>query len=112
MTASSQRVRRCTPTTHQEYTHYNTNLVSNITRRPPCTTLFPYTTLFRSDHAPAFREAHPGLHLPAPLAGRAGAPKQRRCGREIKTIGWDLANASKPFRRAGSTEEHTTDIRA
>src|SRR5689334_24411073 len=31
-------------------------------RQPPCTTLFPYTTLFRSDHFKAINDAvgHPG----------------------------------------------------
>src|SRR5256885_3583868 len=30
-------------------------------RRPPRSTLFPYTTLFRSDHNPATPEVNPGI---------------------------------------------------
>src|SRR2546426_9047901 len=32
-------------------------------RRPPRSTLFPYTTLFRSDVARAIRAVHPHIHL-------------------------------------------------
>src|ERR1700704_1193705 len=57
----------------------------------------------RRDHAPAFREAHPGLHLAAHLAGHAGAPKQRRGRREIAPIGGDdglVDRAGETGRRA------------
>src|SRR5438067_6379673 len=45
--------------------------------RPPRSTLFPYTTLFRSEHRPgagrADGEAHDAVEAPAlPVAGRRG----------------------------------------
>ncbi len=49
----------------------------------------------RRDDAPAFREAHPGLHLLSDLAGHAGAAKQRRRDGMIAAIGADL---NKPRR--------------
>src|SRR5205823_14223753 len=73
------------------------SIIFSTTRRPPRSTLFPYTTLFRSrDHQPGLapapgaaqpddgRPVHPGHHEPAlaaahPLAGprRAGRPGDR-----------------------------------
>src|SRR5574340_145534 len=40
-------------------------------RRPPRSTLFPYTTLFRSHGEPARRDAHPRLHGTAPRIQRS-----------------------------------------
>src|SRR5207253_9114253 len=48
-------------------------------RRPPSSTLFPYTTLFRSSRpVPARRDAHAGAD-----AGRAGRHPLARAGRAI-----------------------------
>src|SRR5690348_17861765 len=53
-------------------------------RRPPRSTLFPYTTLFRSDHVLQTRAAHSPQHLPPlgpvaeDLAAEAGNPFARR----------------------------------
>src|SRR3712207_9447634 len=59
-------------------------------RRPPRSTLFPYTTLFRSDHLPADRAAarplprgvprHQGLRRPAGEHGGAGGALPRLFG--------------------------------
>src|SRR5256885_17224711 len=45
-------------------------------RRPPRSTLFPYTTLFRSPAIRAVPEARLGRHVPA--AGRSEVPRRRR----------------------------------
>src|SRR5574338_1215113 len=37
-------------------------------RRPPRSTLFPYTTLFRSPQSPQARRSWPGLGNPTPFA--------------------------------------------
>src|SRR5262245_62601166 len=42
-------------------------------RRPPRSTLFPYTTLFRSAHARAAQEGAPGRAAPGRGAPRPGA---------------------------------------
>src|SRR5437870_9759983 len=45
-------------------------------RRPPRSTLFPYTTLFRSDEY--FRRCHPGRGLAASVGPRHPGPVHRR----------------------------------
>src|SRR5438067_6131282 len=69
-------------------------------RRPPSSTLFPYTTLFRS---------HPGqqLHgLPLPLRG--GGPGGT-LGRGHALPGRALVPAKLP---AGRSEEHTSELQS
>src|SRR6187549_2168486 len=59
----------------------------------------------RSDHAPAFRKTHPGLHLPPDLA--SGAMKQRRGDGEIPAVCGDDSlgtRACQADRRAGGAE--------
>src|SRR2546426_9049516 len=66
-------------------------------RRPPRSTLFPYTTLFRS-------------HARPPVAGPAGAPDQRPRRR--------AGPARRPQRRrdvgglADRSEEHTSELQS
>src|SRR4051812_49495746 len=67
-------------------------------RRPPRSTLFPYTTLFRSD----CRRACSG----APSTFFAGADGADRAGGAISRA----ARASK--RRAGRSEEHTSELQS
>src|SRR2546427_1160901 len=55
-------------------------------RRPPRSTLFPYTTLFRSRGRAPRRPSHPGLR-------RSGAAKSR-------------------VRRAARSEEHTSELQS
>src|SRR5438094_3148947 len=61
-----------------------------MTRRPPRSTLFPYTTLFRSSAA--------RRRGPAPRRGSAGASRRRRPG----------------FHRCcwGRSEEHTSELQS
>src|SRR5689334_24841359 len=59
-------------------------------RRPPRSTLFPYTTLFRSDHPGA------GVSRPPAKPSRSQAPRRRRGA-------WD---------REGRSEEHTSELQS
>src|SRR2546429_7001254 len=71
-------------------------------RRPPRSTLFPYTTLFRSDREPMPTETPPGQlqlrRLCQPVVG------ERRCGH------------ARPRRMRGSihirSEEHTSELQS
>src|SRR5439155_25072031 len=65
----------------------------SITRRPPSSPLFPYTTLFRSPHRP----------LAAARSGRA--PRARR-----SSDGAVRAHAAHPG--AGRSEEHTSELQS
>src|SRR3712207_8120648 len=73
-------------------------------RRPPRSTLFPYTTLFRSrtdptDHAEQAHHPFAGGHRRRPAAG--GRPWPGRAG------------APAPARRvAGRSEEHTSELQS
>src|SRR2546430_5462090 len=69
-------------------------------RRPPRSTLFPYTTLFRS---PVSDAGVPGAAAPAGLAAVERAPAARmpsaaggRCGREA-LVGAQLSRRGHPF---------------
>src|SRR5256886_5671385 len=53
-------------------------------RRPPRSTLFPYTTLFRSDREPAPRPGVPFLSVVLALRARSGAALRRRAGRRAR----------------------------
>src|SRR5438874_5918663 len=55
-------------------------------RRPPRSTLFPYTTLFRSRRRPA-AQRKPGLRRPAPSARDRGFPRTSvpTCGGDRKS---------------------------
>src|SRR3989449_7050869 len=67
-------------------------------RRPPRSTLFPYTTLFRSSRAPPLHQARAGARLLAegnPGAARPARPA-RRCVR----------------RGRARSEEHTSELQS
>src|SRR3712207_7765522 len=79
-------------------------------RRPPRSTLFPYTTLFRSPESaarraraarPAARRPHPRAHGPAATASaaRRTAPPRR-------------ARTSPRPRRPPRSEEHTSELQS
>src|SRR2546422_7720433 len=63
-------------------------------RRPPRSTLFPYTTLFRSDHA----GAHRGLGAQGPRGHRADR------GAELQLVGCPAAQER--------SEEHTSELQS
>src|SRR5260370_24649577 len=62
-------------------------------RRPPRSTLFPYTTLFRSQSAVTDRQ-------------KSGRPPERRKQRGIRTADPGLAQ------RYGRSEEHTSELQS
>src|SRR5262245_62368900 len=72
-------------------------------RRPPTSTLFPYTTLFRSPSRDRDR-------APLGLAVREGDPRRRRA-RGQPGRGVDAARARRVGRRARS-EEHTSELQS
>src|SRR5438046_7932892 len=68
-------------------------------RRPPRSTLFPYTTLFRSRGAPAARR-RPSLRVAPGSAGRAGHDVAR------------TRRASSAGSARGRSEEHTSELQS
>src|SRR2546423_10702122 len=66
-------------------------------RRPPRSTLFPYTTLFRSEEIAGSRCRCHGTCL-----GRFGGSGQYNCGGEI----------GKRFVRPARSEEHTSELQS
>src|SRR5256885_12715186 len=84
-------------------------------RRPPRSTLFPYTTLFRSELAPSFlqarlgacqlrvRLAHPGLGL-----GRGGLEH----GQRQAAVFQGVIPLRAPDRERVRSEEHTSELQS
>src|SRR3712207_7369170 len=72
-------------------------------RRPPRSTLFPYTTLFRSRP----RDAHPHLHRHGPRRPRGGQ-RPAGGGRKVSPAGL------RPEARGGTarSEEHTSELQS
>src|SRR3712207_7761139 len=77
-------------------------------RRPPRSTLFPYTTLFRSD-VPIHRVA--GVPFP-PYPQIMLAPSNPRVGRALKKFRPDLIHAVNPFVLGSRSEEHTSELQS
>src|SRR3712207_7000421 len=81
-----------------------------MTRRPPRSTLFPYTTLFRS------ADGHPRPALRAAAVPALGRPRRRR-GRGRRVDPW-TARRPRPARPppAGAavrrSEEHTSELQS
>src|SRR5256885_10996865 len=76
-------------------------------RRPPRSTLFPYTTLFRSPHRPA--RGGPALVAPLAHAARMAAVR-RRAAAAVRAVcaGPDPVHARHPRR----SEEHTSELQS
>src|SRR2546429_3786608 len=74
-------------------------------RRPPRSTLFPYTTLFRSPHSPAFRQGtgtpRPPSPAPWPVRSTSGARGARASHA-----------ASVRLTPGGRSEEHTSELQS
>src|SRR5436309_5047553 len=72
-------------------------------RRPPRSTLFPYTTLFRSEGgrllAPRRREDH---------EKNAAEARHRRGGQQHPLLGWQLERCHQHDR----SEEHTSELQS
>src|SRR2546427_4003046 len=63
-------------------------------RRPPRSTLFPYTTLFRSGH-----------RRDGDLVGRESHP-------ECRALVWPEARGRRRARRVARSEEHTSELQS
>src|SRR2546430_741519 len=79
-------------------------------RRPPRSTLFPYTTLFRSSHSPKTRDRPIELKRPAPAAVLEHEPcdtpdEDRRRDRNQAVPKDDLPSGEAGERRAGRCQE-------
>src|SRR2546429_2766510 len=78
-------------------------------RRPPRSTLFPYTTLFRSSRQPAASRWNPGPAAPRRLAtvtvaARSCRPDGGAAGRRVRGPGHPFA--------VGRSEEHTSELQS
>src|SRR2546430_14410861 len=92
-------------------------------RRPPRSTLFPYTTLFRSwsdDLAAAIRKDRPRIkfgsrlwwHLMLHVPRMVDAEPCKECGKEIpKTAGWGTRRWAR-LNRDYRSEEHTSELQS
>src|SRR5688572_32409073 len=67
-------------------------------RRPPTSTLFPYTTLFRSEPAAVLRPAH--HHLAAVVQRRGAQREDRHVRLRVPAVGRDRS------------EEHTSELQS
>src|SRR3712207_8229764 len=71
-------------------------------RRPPRSTLFPYTTLFRSSHPRAVHRLRVRrAHHEVPESGRRGAVRQPRVRDPVPDVPRDLRS-----------EEHTSELQS
>src|SRR2546426_9384592 len=83
-------------------------------RRPPRSTLFPYTTLFRSGRPVGRADADPQLHF-RQLVERCTGARQRAMGRvrsdELREDGLELeTEIGEPL--AERSEEHTSELQS
>src|SRR2546427_9110173 len=84
-------------------------------RRPPRSTLFPYTTLFRSQddrgehHIQGARGARAGPPRADPHAGVTGGPVARGARGEVFRA---LRDSDRPRRLATRSEEHTSELQS
>src|SRR3712207_8102608 len=74
-------------------------------RRPPISTLFPYTTLFRSDRVDVAREDEPRV------AHRLAAREVELAHREEERLPAELVHADLE-RDARRSEEHTSELQS
>src|SRR2546428_10183838 len=74
-------------------------------RRPPRSTLFPYTTLFRSRHSPSPGGARRGY-------GRGGADAARAARRVSRRQRVYFPSGTPPRGREVRSEEHTSELQS
>src|SRR5260370_10609130 len=75
-------------------------------RRPPRSTLFPYTTLFRSHRAR--RQGQPVDAVLLPVADLAGAePRRRQVARRL-----EAADPRRLLQARHRSEEHTSELQS
>src|SRR5690242_21056875 len=87
-----------------------------LLRRPPRSTLFPYTTLFRSHALDRSRRADQRRTAPAALRGRRaeGQPRGRQDHRHLRRSGGDHPQRVPSSLRRGRlrSEEHTSELQS
>src|SRR5258707_11488313 len=77
-------------------------------RRPPRSSLFPYTTLFRSLQIPAFLARQTDLLLAAGKTGRVINVKKAQY-----LSPWDMGNVAEKVASTGNrSEEHTSELQS
>src|SRR3712207_8626225 len=78
-------------------------------RRPPRSTLFPYTTLFRSVVNVAANSSNACSRATNGAAGPSGGGTAERKG---GSVSGDTANSGSPERFSGRSEEHTSELQS
>src|SRR5690242_21066575 len=78
-----------------------------MTRRPPRSTLFPYTTLFRSVRAQAYPERPVHLLLTFASGGQADILARLVTDRMRESLGQQIIVEPKP-----RSEEHTSELQS
>src|SRR3712207_7402528 len=76
-------------------------------RRPPRSTLFPYTTLFRSDRKPVVLVTKVGV-----LAREPVVLSRQRCYFLLGNSGSGLDLVALLFPKLGRSEEHTSELQS
>src|SRR3712207_8444926 len=77
-------------------------------RRPPRSTLFPYTTLFRSQVGPRLDHRRAAVGLPAERAVADGVGAQHPGGRRAALLG----DVQEPPSQRHRSEEHTSELQS
>src|SRR3712207_8916301 len=78
-------------------------------RRPPRSTLFPYTTLFRSLAPPPLRLLRPGRHRPV---GDRQPDERVRREEVLQRPGPRLLRRAADLSEAPRSEEHTSELQS
>src|SRR5260370_23682678 len=79
-------------------------------RRPPRSTLFPYTTLFRSPRSP--QRPRRGRPRESPTAPRTLRPEPPLPSGGHLRAWWRSARRDTPDRRCPRSEEHTSELQS
>src|SRR2546425_9013755 len=80
-------------------------------RRPPRSTLFPYTTLFRSMHAAHYMLGRWTLMLHGKGFLQYDWQSGSRGSNQLGIVNWAMAAASRPL-GGGRSEEHTSELQS
>src|SRR5687768_17990000 len=80
-------------------------ILASSLRRPPRSTLFPYTTLFRSRSSALFASSN------ARLSNQRSLPKPRICDRENITF-FRMSSLASSLPNRARSEEHTSELQS
>src|SRR2546425_8477456 len=80
-------------------------------RRPPRSTLFPYTTLFRSQHPVDAGIRKGRAHFVGAMAMHHENLARRECARGVNHMG-EQRPAGKRMQYLGRSEEHTSELQS